>query len=406
MSDEDLKNKKEGVYVTAIPDLSADPLTGFGAGVEGSLFFTGKRTDSSFAYTPYKSCLNLVLFYTTKNQYELAMDFDAPYIFNTPWRLRAEVVLEVNPNLLYFGNTEQTLNGLSYYPGNDSTKTIVNNASYSDYNKSLTGPTNLFNTYLEKEDVINASIERSFFEGKMRTLIGYEFSKVSNTPLTNNSLLGREALAKKIKGEGTNLISFVHLGLTYDTRDLETDPSKGIILEATDELSLKALGSQLNFNKLFLHFNFYRKLLPGSFKKLVFASRIALGYTDGDAPFYEYRHQWSSDEHVEGLGGGTTVRGYKQARFLSRVMAFSNIELRYRFVDFNLLKQHVALSAVPFFDVGGIYDNLNRLGETKNIRYSEGLGFRIAWNVNTILRFDYSVSKEDHQFFFSIGNVF
>jgi outer membrane protein assembly factor BamA len=80
--------------------------------------------------------------------------------------------------------------------------------------------------------------------------------------------------------------------------------------------------------------------------------------------------------------------------------------LRYRFVDFNLLKQHVALSAVPFFDIGGIYDNLNRMDQTKNIRYSEGLGLRIAWNVNTILRFDYSVSKEDHQFFFSIGNVF
>ena len=122
--------------------------------------------------------------------------------------------------------------------------------------------------------------------------------------------------------------------------------------------------------------------------------------------FYEYRHQWSSDEHVEGLGGGTTLRGYKQARFLSRVMAFSNIELRYRFADFDLLKQHVALSTVPFFDVGGIYDNLSRIGETKNIRYSEGLGLRIAWNVNTILRFDYSVSNEDHQFFFSIGNVF
>src|SRR5205814_639183 len=110
--------------------------------------------------------------------------------------------------------------------------------------------------------------------------------------LNINSRLNSEYLSNKIKGYGTNLISFVHLGLIYDTRDLETDPSKGTVVEVTDELSLKALGSQLNFNKTFFHFNFYKKLLPGTFKKLVFASRIALGYTQGDAPFYEYRHQW------------------------------------------------------------------------------------------------------------------
>jgi hypothetical protein len=406
LSDEDFKNKKEGSYVTALPDFSSDPLNGFGAGIQGSLFFNGKKKDTLFSYTPYKSRLNLDVFYTTHNQYELATDFDAPYIFNTAWRFRAEAVFEVNPNLLYFGNTEQTLNPLSYFPDNDSTKTPVTNASYQDYNNSLSGPTKLFNTYLEKEYVVNASLERSFFEGKARALIGYEFSSVSNTPLTDNSRLNRDARANKIKGFGTNLISFVHLGLIYDTRDLETDPSKGTVLEITDELSLKALGSQLNFNKVFVHYNFYRKLFPHTFKKLVFASRFALGYTQGDAPFYEYRHQWSSDEHVEGLGGGTTLRGFKQARFLSRIMAFSNFELRYRFAQFNAVKQHFALSAVPFFDAGGVYDSFNRLNRTENIRYSGGLGFRIAWNVNTILRFDYSVSKEDKQFFFSIGNIF
>jgi outer membrane protein assembly factor BamA len=40
-----------------------------------------------------------------------------------------------------------------------------------------------------------------------------------------------------------------------------------------------------------------------------------------------------------------------------------------------------------------------------NYRYAEGLGLRIAWNVN-ILRFDYAVSKEDAQFFFNFGHTF
>ena len=39
LSDEDLKDKKEGAYVTGTPDISSDPVNGFGIGGEGSLFF-------------------------------------------------------------------------------------------------------------------------------------------------------------------------------------------------------------------------------------------------------------------------------------------------------------------------------------------------------------------------------
>jgi outer membrane protein assembly factor BamA len=406
LSAEDISNKKEGAYITAIPDFSSDPLNGAGAGVIGSLFFNGSKNDSMFSYTAYRSCLNLTFFYTTKKQYEIIGEFDAPYIFNSAWRLRTEFAFEVNPNLLYFGNTEKTLQGLAYYPNNDSSGNLKTNASYTDYRNSQQGSTEYFNTYLERESVFNISMERSFSEGKWRTLLGYEFTDMSNTALNSNSQLNRDADSGKIKGRGLNLISFMHFGIIYDTRDLETDPSKGIIFEVTDELSLKALGSQLDFNKTYMHFNFYRRLFPGVFKKLVFCSRLALGYTQGDSPFYEYRHQWSSEEHVEGLGGSTTLRGYKQARFLGRVMSFSNFELRARFAQLKMLKQHFAFSAVPFLDAGGVYDDPGRLSQLQNLRYSEGLGLRIAWNVNTILRFDYAISQEDKQFFFSIGNTF
>jgi outer membrane protein assembly factor BamA len=407
LSAEDLANKKEGIYVTGIPDLSSDPINGFGAGAAGEIFFNGKRSDSTFAYTPYKACLNVGLFYTTNHQGEIFAGIDAPYIFNTPWRLRADAAVEVNPNVLYFGNTIKTLDPLTYYPNGDSTKTPVTSTSYKDYANSLTGPTSYYNTYLEKEFVGNVSIERSLLEGKARTLLGFEVTNMSNTtPLNANSKLHQDFLQNKIKGYGTTFLTFLHLGFIYDTRDLETDPSRGTVFEITDELSLKALGSNLDFNKTFVHFNYYKKLFPGTFKKVILAYRIAAGYTMGDAPFFEYRHEWSSEEHVEGLGGGTTLRGYKQARFLARVMSFSNLELRCRFAQFKALKQHFAMSAVPFIDAGAVYNDINTIGNLNNIRYSEGLGLRIAWNVNTILRFDYAISKEDHQFFFNLAQMF
>jgi len=407
LPEDELKEKKEGVYVTGVPDLSSDPINGFGAGAEGSLFFNGKRTDPFFEYTPYRAELNVALFITTKSQQEISLGLDVPYIFNTKWRLRVQAAYEVNPNLLYFGIDEKTLKPLSYYPNNNQANPLVTNASYSNYDKNLVGNKNYYNTYTKKEAVVNISAEHSFYEGRLRALIGYEIASVDITsPLNDSSFIRKDEHLGVIKGLGQNIVSFIQAGLIYDTRDLEADPSKGSFAELTNEASLVALGSQYNFNKTFFHYNLYQPILPKIFKRLTFAGRIGMGYTQGDAPFYEYQDEWSSEGSIEGLGGGTTLRGYKQSRFLSRVMGFSNFELRWRFTACNILKQHLTFSAVPFFDAGGVWDNLHRLNHLENLRYSEGLGLRIAWNVNTILRFDYAISQEDHQFFFSLKQAF
>jgi hypothetical protein len=407
LPDDELAEKKEGMYVTGVPDLSSDPVNGFGAGAEGSLFFNGKKKDPFFAYTPYRAELDVAVFITTKLQKEIKMALDVPYILNTKWRLRAEAAYEINPNLLYFGITEASLKPLSYSPGNNPLLPAVTNASYKAYDNSLTGKRAYYNTYTKKEAVLNISMEHSFYEGRLRALVGYEIASVNlSTPLNDSSLLHKDALANKVKGFGNNMVSFVQVGLIYDTRDLETDPSNGSFAELTNELSLMALGSQYNFNKTFFHYNLYKSLFPKKLKRFVFAGRVAIGYTQGDAPFYEYQDEWSSEGSIEGLGGGNTLRGYKQSRFLGRVMQFNNFELRCKFAQVKILKQTLAFSAVPFFDLGAVWDDMSRIGHLENYRYSEGLGLRIAWNVNTILRFDYAFSKEDRQFFFSLGHVF
>lgn len=406
LSEEDLSNKKEGVYVTGAPDLSSDPVNGFGYGGEGSIFFNGKKTDPFFAYTPYRACIDLVLFNTTRNQREFMLKLDVPYIFNTKWRLRLEGGYEENPNHLYFGNTEKSLQGLSYYPNNDSTRTIIHNATYNNYEKSLIGVNTYYNNYRKKEGVLNVSMERSYLDGKFRFLLGYEVAYVNFTSFKGNSLIQNEFNAGLITGLKKGFVELMQVGFIYDTRDLETDPSSGIFAELTNETSLKALGSLYDFNKTFAHINFYKKLFPNTFKKLVLAGRFAFGYTALNSPFFEYQDEWSSEGSIEGLGGANTLRGFKQSRFLSRAMSFNNFELRYRFAQCNFLKQHFAFSAVPFVDAGSVWDDMSRVSRFQNYRVSEGLGLRVAWNVNTILRFDYAISKEDKQFFFNLSHAF
>ncbi|HTH58202.1 MAG TPA: DUF5982 domain-containing protein [Cyclobacteriaceae bacterium] len=404
LSDEDLKDKKEGSYVTGAPDISSDPINGFGYGGEGSIFFNGHRSDPFFAYTAYRAKLDFVVFNTTRNQREFFLRLDVPYILNTKWRLRAEGGYEENPNLLYFGITaQQSLKALKY---KNAIGDSVYNASYHDYEENyLQGVNQFYNTYDKKEAVLNVSIEHSYLEGRLRALIGYEYAYVDMSSFTGNSLIQTDFNNNRVTGLGKNSVTIAQVGLIYDTRDLEPDPSNGIFAEITNELSLKSLGSAYDFNKTFAHVNYYHKLFPSIAKRLIFAGRIAMGYTALDAPFFEYQDQWSSEGSIEGLGGPNTLRGYKQSRFLGRAMNFSNFELRWRFAQTKILQQHLEFSAVPFYDIGGVWDNLSSLS-TNNLRYSRGGGLRIAWNESTILRFDYAASKEDNQFFFNLAHAF
>ncbi|MGC4022244.1 MAG: BamA/TamA family outer membrane protein [Cyclobacteriaceae bacterium] len=86
-------------------------------------------------------------------------------------------------------------------------------------------------------------------------------------------------------------------------------------------------------------------------------------------------------------------------------MNFNNFELRWRFAQARWAKQHLEFSGVPFYDFGGVWDELSNLN-IKNLRHSEGLGLRITWNESTVLRFDYAVSEEDQQFFFNLAHAF
>lgn len=406
LSDEDLKNKKEGFYFTGVPDISSDPVNGFGYGAEGSIYFNGKQSDPFFKYTPYRAKLDVALFNTTREQREFMLRLDVPYVFDTKWRFRAELGYESNPNLLFFGITEQSLKGLSYFPNGDTSQPMVDNASYTDYENNLDDSNQFFNTYIKKEYILNVSLEHSFMEGRLRTLFGFEYANVGISTFSGNNLLQNENAISPVLGLGKNNVGIFQTGLIYDTRDLETDPNQGVFAELTNELSLKGFGSAFDFNKTFFHLNVYRKVFPSLFKKVVFASRIAYGYTLGGAPFFEYQDQWSSEGSIEGLGGAHTLRGYKQGRFLGRAMSFNNFELRCRFAQGHIFNQHIALSGVPFMDIGGVWDDVSNSFSFNNYRFSQGLGLRIAWNVNTILRFDYAVSREDGQFFFNFEHTF
>ncbi|HXA02890.1 MAG TPA: DUF5982 domain-containing protein [Cytophagaceae bacterium] len=436
LSEMDIENKKEGWYPTGVPLFTSDPIEGLGFGAKGYLYNNGKKSDPFFPYTTYRTKVSLQVFYTTKNEREVELNFDIPYIFNSRWRIRGGGFYERDPNLLYFGIGESSLNPLSYYVNNDTTQQFVTNARYNQREKNLsyrrkgrsgeaaTVTDAKYNGYDFEAGVFNLSAERTYMEGRLRVVGGMEISKTrvydfynkeveGVDPLTGQKLktfngktkLREDYEAGKINGYKGGWLNFLQVGLVYDTRDLEPDPGKGWFIEATHEYSGKYILSDFNFSKDFIQAKYFTKLLPKKFKKLILASRLGISATTGQAPFFEYREVWATEEHFLALGGLRSLRGYKMDRFTAPVIGFGNVELRWRFYDRKILNQHFAFNFVPFFDFGRVWNDIKRVN-LSGYKYNEGLGLRVAWNQATIIIFDYAYSKEDSQFFFNFEHIF
>lgn len=430
MSDADLAKKKEGTFVTGIPDISSDPVTGLGFGARTNIIWNGKRDNELFAYTPYLMKLKANAAWYTSNAKELALSLDVPYYKGTRWRFKVDFKAQQNPANLYFGLTDKTLGNL-HLPSDENT-TFSTYEEYDKARKTLRAggigeadfvTDALSNRFRETEFMLNLKADYTLGNGKWRLMGGYEIQHLNYKtfegmeaeaidPVTGaeikapngTSLLRRDFEQGKISGVDGGWVSIIQSALIYDTRDFEPDPSRGAYFEIANEYSGKVIGSQFDFDKLLIQGRYYQKLPIGP--RTVLAGRVGVGNVFGNnAPFFEFQDQWSPEGSINAMGGKASLRGYRANRFLARSMWFANFELRARVAETNLWKQHISFTVAPFFDMGTVRDRWQELNFQK-IKYSYGAGLRVGWNQSTILYFDYGKSKEDGLFFFGIGQNF
>jgi len=399
-------------------------------GIRTNTYWNGTRVNPLFAYTPYLIRLRANVSYYTTNARELTLSLDAPYYRGSRWRFRADFKAQQNPSNLYFGSNQSTLDPLRL--PSDPAETFDTYAEYNNARKRLRPGQEseaafvsdaLSNRFRETEFMLNLKADYALGKGKWRVMGGYEIQSLAyrtfqgtetdavdpvsgeSTKAPNGtSLLARDAQQGLIFGLAGGRVSLLQGALIYDTRDFEPDPTRGLYFEAANEFSDRAIGSEFNFNKLFLQGRLYQRLPVG--RRTVLAGRLAAGTIFGkQAPFFEYQDQWSPDGSINALGGRQSLRGYRANRFLARSLAFANVELRVRVADLRVGRQNFGFGVAPFFDAGTVRDRWQDLN-FKNIRTSYGAGARVAWNLSTILFFDYGLSKEDRLFYFGIGQIF
>ena len=147
------------------------------------------------------------------------------------------------------------------------------------------------------------------------------------------------------------LNSSLRFGLMFDTRDKEGAPSRGVWAEAHVMLAPKWLGTTNPYYRYSATFRHYVPIV--SKDRLTFAYRLNYEGTFGKtAPYYvlPYMTTMGATYDRDGMGGFRTARGIMRNRVQGLDMATYNAELRWRFVQFTLWKQNIALGLNVFSD--------------------------------------------------------
>lgn len=219
--------------------------------------------------------------------------------------------------------------------------------------------------------------------------------------------------------------SGVRLGLMYDSRNVENNPTKGIWAEGHLLLNPWWLGTTRGHEhyKYCLTMRQYVPIVP---EKLTFAYRLGYEGTIGKkapwytAPFYT---SMGIKPDYDAFGGYRTVRGLMLNRVQGLDVGFYNIEFRYKFVEFQLWKQNIAFALSAFTDGAHVfrgYDMSNRTGEYMELynkfvnpgkdgfHGSAGLGLRFIMNQNFIVAFEGAqcFNKQDGGFAFYLNTGF
>lgn len=407
-----LKEKKEGRYIVPIPIIGWDPDTGFNLGAGIYFFQNGKKDDPFFKITPYRQMLSLQAQVTTRKVLQVLANFDQPYILDSPWRVRGQAEFFRNAHKKYFGIGDA--GSQLTYPGSPTVY-----GSFDDFQNALGqvvgGVTyNNYDEYKYTRFSVKGSAEYDLLGGLVRPLMGFQVGRVwigdytgnvSDGIVTQPSHLHDDCAAGLASGCSGGFDNYVKLGLTVDSRDFEPDPSSGILYQLATELSAKFLGSAHNYGRLNNVLAAYGKVLDYKKQRIVLAGRFLYSWSFGDVPFYSMNTLAFTDDDKTGLGGFRSIRGYVLDRFIGKVAMLTNVELRWSFAEFSKWKQHFKLGLKPFVDAGRVFDKVSDTS-FKDWKLGGGAGFTLAWNLATVINFDYGVTSEGSAFYMEVNHQF
>jgi len=398
---------KTGLNFGVLPAIAYDADLGFRYGALTNIYHYGDGSN----YPDYDHSLYLEWSQTTKGSGTMTMNYDSKYLIPNI-RLTSELSYYTEKGLDFFGFNGYESN---YNPDVIDSETEGNNAYitrvYYKHDRAL---------FRLKTD-FQGNIEGM----PLRWLAGYALYNTEVGPVDVNALnegkdeedqldpakptlfeeyINAGIIADEEKEGGLN--NLLKLGVVYDTRDNEPNPMKGIWTEALLLAAPGFIGNDPGFTKFILTHRQYFSLIPND---LSFVYRIGIHQKlSGDIPFYMLPHVFDSKQTKDGLGGSKNLRGIMRNRVVGDGMAYTNLELRWKFYRTVLAGQNIYLALNAFTDAGMVYDRYEYeisdptalstsvpIEGEETVHVSYGGGLRIAMNQNFIVAVDYGMAASE-----------
>ena len=205
-------------------------------------------------------------------------------------------------------------------------------------------------------------------------------------------------------------------GIIYDSKNYENDPTRGIYFEATLTAAPDFIDQHgydhLTFTGVFHHY------VPIWGDHLTFCYRLgAQNLLAGDIPFYAMMNTnflFYKKIYTEAYGGSTTGRGINRNSVIGAGVAWANVELRWRVVNFKFINQNWCVALNPMFDAGMVTQTFrldeqkaamdllkNRLieefdedliysGKDESLHTSAGCGLKLIMNKNFVVSAEFA----------------
>ena len=454
---------KTGWNFGALPSVAFDADLGFQGGALANIYYYGDGSQ----YPEYIHSLYAEAAYTTKRYGIFRVNYDSKYLI-PKHRLTLDATYQPDAMCDFYGfNGYQSLyNPDMHNWSSDSSKINLDYQSRAFYKYKR----DLFRFAADIEGTIWKNIKWNVGVG----VLGYMIDECNINMLNGKNEFDpniphteQKAMDENIEGLYEKYVNwglidqveakggwhpYLRAGLTYDSRDQRTCPTKGIYADAFFTYTA-AFGEQATKGYNHLQFNFnFRHYVPIYRDRVTFAYRIGTqNNIAGKSPFYMNTYLntlFIQRVMYEGLGGANSLRGIMRNRILANGFAYANVELRAKVARFDIGRQHFYIGLAPFFDLGIItqpyelntedikakhaedmkdnpkytlpLDKYFVLDENGNIDQSEvymphmaaGLGIKVAMNENFVLSVDWAMAlnKQDNakwaNFYIKMGYLF
>ena len=362
---------KTGWNFGALPSVAFDADLGFQGGALANIYYYGDGSQ----YPEYIHSIYAEAAYTTKNYGIFRVNYDSKYLIPNH-RLTLDMTYQPDAMCDFYGfNGYQTVYNQNLHKWKKDQSKMGDPAEYQSrafykYKRDL------FRFAADMEGTIYKNIKWNAGLG----VLGYMIDECDIAMLNGKNefdpslpLADQKAMNANVEGLYEKYVKwgiidqneahggwhpYLRAGLTYDSRDQRTCPTKGIYADAFFTYTA-AFGEQATAGYNHLQFNFnFRHYVPVYRDRVTCAYRVGTqNNIAGKSPFYMNTYLntlFIQRVMYEGLGGANSLRGIMRNRILANGFAYANVELRTKVAKFDIGKQHFYIGLAPFFDLGVI----------------------------------------------------